>query len=107
MKTFSATLGLILWVTPVFADYTMPGSAPKVTCPKAVEVATSKLKDYKGAPDSYINRMTLLGAGDESVWIIWFASPSHGFTILAVEMDGRVRKATQDEIDAGRGTTKK
>jgi hypothetical protein len=86
------------------ADYTMPEEAPKVTCSKAVEVATSKLKDHSASTDNYINRMTLVGSGDKKVWVIWFASPTGGYTILAVEMNGRVRKATQEEIDAARGS---
>ena len=84
----------------------MPGPAPNVTCSKALEAATLKLKEYRGSPDSYVTRMTLLGDGDQSIWVIWFASPTKGFTILTVNMDGKVRKATQDEIDVGRGIHK-
>jgi hypothetical protein len=104
MKTICAIVSLFIISPLALADYTMPEAAPKVTCPKAVEVATSKLKDHSGSPDSYIDRMTLVGSGDKKVWVIWFASPSEGYTILAVEMNGRVRKASQEEIDTARGS---
>lgn len=107
MKSIVA-ISALLFATPLaFANYTMPGPAPKVTCPKAVEAATSKLKEFGASRDSYIDRMTLLGAGDERVWVIWFASPTQGYTILSVGMDTKVRKATQAEIDAGRGAPAK
>jgi hypothetical protein len=107
MKTISIILTLILSTPFAFATYTPPGPAPKVTAHKAIDTATSKLKEHRGAPDSYVDRMTLLGGGEQGIWVIWFASPSNGYTILSVAMNGRVRKATQEEIDLGRGVSKK
>jgi hypothetical protein len=107
MKTIATILTLLLSVPLAFANYPEPGPAPKVTCPKAMGVATLKLKEHRGTPDSYVDRMTLLGGGKQGLWIIWFASPTNGYTILSVDMDGRVRKATQEEIDSGRGVSKK
>ena len=106
MKVFPAILALLLWTPLALANYTMPGQAPKVTCPKAVEAATSKLKEHRASRDSYVDRMTLVGSGEKRTWIIWFASPTRGYTILSVDMNEQVRKATQEEVDAGRGASK-
>jgi hypothetical protein len=102
------TIVALLFATPlVFANYSMPGPAPKVTCPKAVEAATSRLNELRASPDSYVDRMMLVGTDDQRVWVIWFASPTRGYSILSVDMDKRVRKATQKEIDAGSGASEK
>lgn len=103
MKSIPAILTLLFSTPLAFANYSMPGPAPKVTCPKVVEAATSKLEKLRASPDSYVDRMTLVGDGDERVWVIWFASPTHGYTILSVGMDTTVRRATQEEINAARG----
>jgi hypothetical protein len=89
------------------AEYIMPGSAPKVNCIKAAEAAKSGLKQLQASSDSYVDRLTLIGAGDQRVWVVWFASPTHGYTIVAVQMNGQIRKATQKEINTGRGRPKK
>ena len=107
MKSILAILTLLFATPLAFANYSMPGPAPKLTCPKAVEAATSRLKELRASSESYVDRMTLVGAGDQRVWVIWFASPTHGYTILSVDMDGRVRKATQKEIEAVRGAPAK
>ena len=107
MKSIPVILALLFATPLAFANYPMPSPAPKVTCAKAVEAATSRLKEFRASPDSYVDRMTLFGAGDQRVWVIWFASPTRGYTILSVDMSGRVRKATQKEIDAGRGAPAK
>ena len=85
-------------------NYIGPGPAPKLKCPRAMELAKSKLMVFGGAPDSYINKIELIfGDDDEHVWVIWFASPTRGYAIIAVQMDGRVRKATRMEVEIGRG----
>ena len=102
MKILFQIAALLLVSPMAFANYLGPGPAPKVTCNTAIEAATSKLKDAGGPPDSYVDRMTLIGSGKDRVWVIWFASPSHGYTILRVDMKKAVRKASQKEVDTGR-----
>ena len=102
MKAIYSILILLTISSLMFADYILPSPAPKLRCDKAIELAQSKLLELGGTSDSYINTIHLIGMDDKTLWVIWFASPTNGYTILTVQMNGHVRKATQAEIDRAR-----
>jgi hypothetical protein len=87
------------------ANYHPPGPAPAVSITQALEAAQAHMTKGHGPSDAYVDHTVLItvGSAEERVWIIWFASPSKGYTILEVDMDKKVRQAPRERIDQALG----
>lgn len=107
MRIALSILVILSATTLAQARYPGVGQAPKVTCEKALSAATREAGRHGAPADRYVDQMKHIVPEKESLWIVWVASPSKGYTILAVDEKGRVRTATRKEIDTARGVTSK